>query len=158
MWKRILLHTGTILLLTVLQTTWLSRFSVTPGLLLVFALLASLFKGPAVGGVYGLVCGMLTDTFSGGPEFLNTLLFLYACILMGVVSGRVISRNRANGILLVLIFSAVYFCVYYFFSLFIWGNGYSFIRFLITFFWYQFFGGVFAGIFYNTIRRSFLLD
>lgn len=153
--KRIFTHTVFVILLTALQTTWFSELPVTPALLLIFAILAALFEGPVSGGVYGLICGMMTDAFSGGPSFLNTLLFLYVCVIVGVVSNRVIGKTPANAILITVAFTAVYFFVYYFFSLIIWGEGYSFFRFVATFALFVVFTGVSAAILYVPIRWSF---
>ncbi len=153
--KRIFAHTIFIILLTALQTTWFSELPVTPALLLVFAVFAALFEGPVSGGIYGLICGMLTDAFSGGPSFLNALLFLYVCVIVGVVSNRVIGKTPANAILIVVAFTAVYFLVYYFFSLVIWGEGYSFFRFIATFALFVAFSGISATILYVPIRWSF---
>lgn len=153
--KRFFVHAIFIILLIALQTTWLSNLPVTPGLLLVFSLLAALFEGPVVGGIYGLICGILVDTFSGGPAFLNTLFFFHICTALGVVSGRVISRTLFNGVLLTTAFSGSYFLVYYFFSLVIWGNGYSLLNFVIIFLLYLLFCGISAGVLYRPVRWSF---
>lgn len=153
--KRVLVHAAFIILLTALQTTWLSELPVTPCLLLIFSVFAALFEGPVSGGVYGLICGILTDTFSGGPAFLNTLLFLYICVVVGLVSGRIISRTPLNAILITTAFSGVYFLIYYFFSLIIWGEGYSFFRFLFIFVVFVLFCGISASVLYAPVRRSF---
>lgn len=153
--KRILVHTIFIILLIALQTTWLSNLMVTPALLLVFAIFSALFEGPVSGGIYGLICGVMTDTFSGGPAFLNTLLFLYVCVIVGVVSNRVISKTPVNAVLITIAFTASYFLVYYFFSLVIWGEGYSFLRFIVTFALFVGFSGISAMVLYIPVRWSF---
>lgn len=151
--KRVLIHLCTIVLLTALQTTWLHIPPVVPNLLLVFSLLFGLLEGAVVGGVYALVCGIFMDAFSGGPGFLNTLLFLYTTIGIGLVSNRVISKTPANGILLTTAFSMVYFLAYYCLSLLIWGESYSFTRFLLTFFAFALYNAVAATIFFFPIRK-----
>lgn len=153
--KRFFLHGFFLILFTTLQTTWLSNLPVTPGILSVFSFLAALFEGPVVGGIYGLICGILTDTFSGGPAFLNTLLHLYVCVAVGLVSNRVISKTPFNGILITIAFSGIYCLLYYFFSLVIWGNGYSFLHFFVVFLLYVFFCGIAAGVLFFPVRWSF---
>ena len=151
--KRVLIHIFLVIILTALQTTWLHLPLVTPNFLLVFTLLIGLFEGAVIGGAYALVCGVFMDAFSGGPAFLNTLLFLYAAIGIGLVSNRVISKTPVNGIALITAFSSIYFLVYYFFSLVIWGHGYTFFRFLSILFVYALYSAVAATALFFPVRR-----
>ncbi len=151
--KRVLIHLCTVVLLTSLQTTWLQIPPVAPNLLLIFSLIIALLEGSIIGGVYALICGVFMDTFSGGPAFLNTLLFLYAAIGIALVSNRVISKTPTNGILLTTAFSSVYFLVYYALSLLIWGDGYSFIRFFLMILIYTLYSAIIATAFFFPIRR-----
>lgn len=121
--QKMSLYALLLLLLYVLQTTpgFLTFWGCKPLLILPLVVSIAMMEGELVGGLFGLAAGVLCDT-SGITIFgINSLLYMLACIVIGLLVIYYMQPSRLNS----LIFSGTVLVLRqlfeYFFYYVMWG-------------------------------------
>ncbi len=81
----IYLMAALVLVMALLQVTWLPLIGWRPDLMLVLVVSWSLLRGPEEGVLWAFVGGVLLDLLSGGPFGAFTVALLLAALVAGVV-------------------------------------------------------------------------
>lgn len=122
---RVLYYIIAVFSAAVLQTTLFHHLQVAgvkPLLLLAFAIIVSLKRGPAQSGAVGLVCGLIMDMFSTNSIGLNALLFMYLCVFSSIISENFFKDKWIVVALFVFFANLIYELIYFLLIFFIWGQ------------------------------------
>lgn len=80
----------------ILQSTLLTHVTVggvTPNLILMLAVLHSIFQGPKQGAIWGFFLGLLTDIYLGRFIGMNALAIGITSLLVGILAQRAFKEN-----------------------------------------------------------------
>ena len=99
--QKMSIYAFALLLLYVLQTTpgFLTFWNVKPLLVLPLVVSIAMMEGELVGGLFGLAAGILCDT-SGITLFgINSLLYMMACVAIGLMVIYYMQPSRLNSLI-----------------------------------------------------------
>lgn len=113
----------TLLLLYILQTTpgFLTLWGIKPLLVLPLAVSIAMMEGELVGGLFGLAAGILCDT-SGITIFgINSLLYMGACVCIGLLVIYYMQASRLNSLIFTGVVLGIRELFEFFFYYVMWG-------------------------------------
>lgn len=108
--RRILIYAPSLLILVLLQTTFLPRFPLLgqiPDLCLLLVLGVAIFDGADSGGALGILAGFLTSALGGSGISLLPLLYFIIGYGAGHLSGRALARTFPSYMIFALVLSLI---------------------------------------------------
>ncbi len=114
--RKVLIYSSILLLLYVLQTMpgFLTFWGVKPLLVLPLVVAIAMMEGELVGGLFGLAAGILCDTSAITIFGINSMLYMAACLMVGLLVIYYMQPSRLN----CFIFTAAILLVRQLFELF----------------------------------------
>ena len=99
--QKMSLYGGFLLLFYVLQTTpgFLTFWGSKPLLVLPFVIGIAMMEGELIGGLFGLAAGVLCDTSSITLFGINSLLYMGACVAVGLLVIYYMQPSRLNSLI-----------------------------------------------------------
>ncbi len=99
--QKMTLYGGFLLLFYVLQTTpgFLTVWGSKPLLVLPFVIAIAMMEGELTGGLFGLAAGVLCDTSSITLFGINSLLYMGACVAVGLLVIYYMQPSRLNSLI-----------------------------------------------------------
>ncbi len=96
--RKILIYSSMLLFLYVLQTMpgFLTFWGVKPLLVLPLVIAIAMMEGEFVGGLFGLAAGLLCDTSAITIFGINSLFYMSACVLIGLLVIYYMQPSRLN--------------------------------------------------------------
>ena len=99
--QKYLIYTFLMLIMYVFQTTpnFLSFFSAKPLLVLPLAISIAMLEGELAGGLFGLFAGILCDTSAITIFGINSLIYMSACVLIGLLVIYYMQPSKLNSLI-----------------------------------------------------------
>ncbi len=117
--QKLLIYGSVLLLLYVLQCTpgFLSFWGAKPLLVLPWVVAIAMMEGELVGGLFGLGAGILCDTAAITIFGINSLIYMSACMLVGLLVIYYMQPSRSNCLIftgVVLLFRQLFEYFFYY--------------------------------------------